>query len=452
MNADFTRDSFDPRKDFSRVVMLQGRVLLDSDWNEQTSLTLGYVRTLARDLLGPGAGPEANCGFRIANKADVKPPTGAAKDTFAPEERNAIKTNEAALKKGDLLILPGRYYVGGMLIGLDEAMLYSAQPGYPFSEATTIAALDASDTWIAYLDVWEEFVSAEQDDDIREPALGGVDSCGRAVIRWQVRILVNPENGFESVEAAGSSGLLTARTRPGETPNKPCIIPPDAKYRGLENQLYRVEIHQGSDASGQGATFKWSRDNGSFTYRVRDLDDETVRLDHLGRDERTELAPRNWVELVDDFWTGRDPAGPLAQIKDVKRDERAVIVQWAKPVTTQPFLSALAGGLRPVLRRWDHKGTVEADSGAIPIDESGEIELEDGIFIRFEANKRYRAGDYWLIPARITNADILWPGAPNNPQPRPPHGPAHAYAPLAAFDNGKITDRRSKFAAVSKPF
>ncbi len=451
MNGDFTRDSFDPRKRFTRVMMQQGRVQLDSDWNEQTSLTLGYVRTLAGDLLGRGAGPEAKCGFRIATKADVKPPAGAPADPFKP----AIDAHKTALNNGDLLILPGRYYVGGILVELDEPMLYSEQPGYPFDDATTTAALKAVDTqWIAYLDVWEEFVSADQDEDISEPALGGVDSCGRALIRWQVRILVDPAKEIDSFEvlAAGSTGLLKAWTKPGETPDKPCIIPPDSKYRGIENQLYRVEIHQGSDGSGEGATFKWSRNNGALTYPVKKLDDEIVRLDHLGRDERTELAVDDWVELVDDFWTGRDPAGPIARIKDVKRDERAVIVQWAKPVTTQPFLSALAGGLRPVLRRWDHKGDVEADGGAIPIDDSGEIELEDGIFIRFEANKRYRAGDYWLIPARVAKTDILWPGVPHDPQLRPPHGPAHAYAPLAVFDNGKVTDRRSKFAAVSIPF
>ncbi len=451
MNGDFTRDSFDPKKRFRRVMVQQGRVQLDSDWNEQTSLTLGYVQTFVRDLLGRGAGPEGDCGFRIATKADVKPLTAAAKASLTPEQA-AIESHKAALKSGDLLILPGRYYVGGILITLDEPMLYSAQPGYPFSEATTIGALNNADSqWMAYLDVWEEFVSADQDEDIREPALGGVDSCGRALIRWQVRILADPgKDSFEEL-AAGSTGMLTARTKPGETPDRPCIIPPDAKYRGLENQLYRVEVHQGSDGSGEGATFKWSRDNGSLAYRVRDLNDEIVRLDHLGRDERTELAAGDWVELVDDFWTGRDPAGPLARIREVKRDERAVIVEWARPVTTQPFLSALAGGLHPVLRRWDHQARVDADGGAIPIDGGGEFELEDGIFIRFEANKRYRAGDYWLIPARVATSDILWPGAPSTPEPRPPHGPAHFYAQLALFDGGTLKDSRMKFAPIAKP-
>jgi hypothetical protein len=449
MEGDFSRDSFDPRKRFSRVMMQQGRVQLDSDWNEQTSLTLGYIRTLAADLLGLGAGPVAACGFQIVDSQDGQADTSAGKPDATSTARK--KPAGQALKNGELMILPGRYYVGGILVELDAPMLYSAQPGCPFNDSTSTEALKGATSWIAYLDVWEEFVSADQEDDIREPALGGVDSCGRALIRWQVRILVDPAkeilDDFTQFRP-GDHGTLTAWTKAGETPDKPCIIPPDAKYRGLENQLYRVEIHRGSDESGGGATFKWSRDNGSLVYPVKDVNDELVRLDHLGRDERSELAVGQWVELVDDMWTGHDPRGPLGQVSEVRRDERSVIVQWVKPVTTLPRSTALAGGLRPVLRRWDHKAQAEADGGAIPTDSSGAIELEDGIFIQFQPKGLYRAGDYWLIPARVATSGILWPVAAGAPEPRPPHGPAHFYAPLADFQNGNLTDRRRKFAPV----
>ena len=48
---------------------------------------------------------------------------------------------------------------------------------------------------------------------------------------------------------------------PAPARTDPCIVPADAGYRGLENQLYRVEVHRPGDASS--ATFKWSRDNAS---------------------------------------------------------------------------------------------------------------------------------------------------------------------------------------------
>jgi hypothetical protein len=38
--GDFTRDTFTPEEHFIRVLSQQGRVWLDADWNEQTSILL----------------------------------------------------------------------------------------------------------------------------------------------------------------------------------------------------------------------------------------------------------------------------------------------------------------------------------------------------------------------------------------------------------------------------
>ena len=76
MKGDFSRDTFDPTKDFSRVLMQQGRVQLDADWNEQAAILLHYLRTLAADLIGPCAGPEGDevYGFEIGKATtDGKP-------------------------------------------------------------------------------------------------------------------------------------------------------------------------------------------------------------------------------------------------------------------------------------------------------------------------------------------------------------------------------------------
>ena len=65
MGGDFTRDTFDPGKHYSRVLMQQGRVQLDADWNEQASILLHYMRALGRDLFGPHAGPAEGAGFEL---------------------------------------------------------------------------------------------------------------------------------------------------------------------------------------------------------------------------------------------------------------------------------------------------------------------------------------------------------------------------------------------------
>ena len=43
--GDFTRDTFNPLKHFSRVLMQQGRVQLDADWNEQAGSPADRERT-----------------------------------------------------------------------------------------------------------------------------------------------------------------------------------------------------------------------------------------------------------------------------------------------------------------------------------------------------------------------------------------------------------------------
>src|SRR5205085_11812880 len=54
---------------------------------------------------------------------------------------------------------------------------------------------------------------------------------------------------------ASLPGIMNARTYAGGESGNP-------GYQRLENQLYRVEVHRGSDAQ-EGPSFKWSRDNGS---------------------------------------------------------------------------------------------------------------------------------------------------------------------------------------------
>ena len=51
MKGDFSRDTFDPLKHFSRVLTQQGRVSLDADWNEQADITAHRTETEARDVI-----------------------------------------------------------------------------------------------------------------------------------------------------------------------------------------------------------------------------------------------------------------------------------------------------------------------------------------------------------------------------------------------------------------
>lgn len=422
--GDFTRDTFEPLKHFSRVLMQQGRVQLDADWNEQVSILLHLARTLAADMLGPHAG---------------------AKDAFA------IQPVITAGELTDLKIQPGHYYVDGLLCenelgettdGNVVLHSYYDQP-YLAPDHEDAEEKLPDPPFLVYLDVWERHVTDVEQPEIREVALGGPDTATRAQVVWQVRVY-QPKAGETLDEAVlkkddqwaafttrwqpDANGMLSAWAAKLDDPTavEPCAIPPSAGYRGPENQLYRVEIHTGGDS--KHATFKWSRNNGTDLYPVTKVSGNELELEHLGRDGRSAPAKDDWVELVnpkDALW-GR--SGTLYRIVEVDRERLAVQVHQDVAVKEQEGL---------LLRRWDHKAATTAADGAVPVGDGAEIEVEQGIKLRFVSGAQYAQSSYWLIPARTEIRDILWKRTSSEPDPakaamlQTPHGPAHHFAPLA---------------------
>src|SRR5262249_35506332 len=138
----------------------------------------------------------------------------------------------------------------------------------------------ASGTYLAYLDVWQRHVTALEQPDLIEVALGGPDTTTRTRTVWQLKVelvgnlaanVTRSAFGEDWVPAnTESTGRLRARSEPSPQSTSPCLVPPGAGFRRLENQLYRVEIHTPSagEAPTGSPTFKWSRENGSITTRL----------------------------------------------------------------------------------------------------------------------------------------------------------------------------------------
>jgi hypothetical protein len=442
MKGDFTRDTFDASRHFSRVLMQQGRVQFDADFNEQAAILLHYLQALAADLIGSHGGPFDNLGFGIVDAATLK-----------PEEQERLRSLKTLpLPAGDFLIGRGHYYVDGVLCENEDYVRYGAQINHPQPDEEQPKNLRGN--YLVYLDVWERHLTYLEVEDadgsaisIREVALNGPDTATRAQVVWQVKaklsnISANDARDYSKFlaelgdEARPTRGRLKARAiQAASVPDDPCLIPPEARYRGPENHLYRVEIHLSGTgtpgAAAPAATFKWSRENGSVVFPIREIAEKQVTLETLGRDTRLGLQAGDWVEIVDDDYTLQNRAGPLLQVDAVAYDDGVVTLKEA-PV---PLVGQNAAKHR-LLRRWDQRETDETtpSKNGIPITEGNWIELEDGIQIQFQPSppqqpNQYRTGDYWLIPARTITGDVEWPG-PLGAIALGPHGVDHHYAPL----------------------
>jgi Family of unknown function (DUF6519) len=416
---------------FSGVLAQQGRLLLDSELNEQNAILLDYLRVLTTDLIGPFAGPEHHAGFKVE-----------------PVFRGDGKAR--AVRLG-----PGRYYVYG---------LRCEAPHPPPNREYAIGVQDGK--FVVYLVVWEQSVSANQAPELLDPALPAdmPDTTRRRQVRWRVvagRTLprrdqdltdMNRESiirAFHEYDAdPPERPTLAARPHSGGEPEPgPAAAPVPWGYRGVENQLYRVEVYRGGQS--EEATFVWSRNNGIPEFGLAALSDPDglgVRTATLRRgwyDARQGLEVGDWVELVDDTWAPLGMPAALMQVKWVSLATREVKLQDGKGHRD------FDPERHPLLRRWDQWPDNPAASQGIPVGEAhGKwFELEDGVQIRFDTSRAYyEHGDYWLIPAR-TSAGLLWPRSPEGPVSLPPHGPVRLLAPLALVEPppAESTDLRSVF-------
>ncbi len=202
---------------------------------------------------------------------------------------------------------------------------------------------------------------------------------------------------LQQIEA--STGKLCAQTS-GGSDTCGCQPIPAAGYRGLENQLYRVEIHQGGDETT--ATYKWSRENGSVVSAVLGVSGATVQVDSLGPDANLGFQPNQWVEIYDDtflFGPAPNQPGNLYQIQSVDTTSNS-ITMYTTVTPVETWRNAR-------IRRWDHAAS-SATSAGIPLSAGTWLDLESGIQISFQPGT-YQSGDYWTIPARTASGQIDWP-------------------------------------------
>lgn len=436
MIGDFSRFPNGYSGQYSGVLAQQGRLLLDAELNEQHAILLDYLRCLTTDLIGPFAAPIHQAGFAVY-------------PVVQDGKCRAVRLSR------------GHYYVYGLRCEV---------PAPHQSARQELAIGEHEPPFVVFLVVWEQSVSAIQVPGLIDPALSASvpDTTRRSQVRWLPmagRRLPGHEENLTELEpdriiAAFQDYDADPRRRPtlgarahagGEPEPGPDTAPVPWGYRGVENQLYRVEIHHGGDA--EEATFKWSRDNGSVEFGLESLGEpdgdgvRTATLRRLWYDARRGLEVDDWVELVDDRWAPFGTPAPLLQVKGVSMAARQVTLQDTD--RDRDFDIAL----HPFLRRWDQQPGGQAPNHGIPVREAFRswFELEKGVQIRFEAPAALHwRGDFWLIPARTATRDVLWPqsrDAEPAPLAIPAEGPQRYLAPLALLrhPSDELVDLRVMF-------
>lgn len=441
MTVDISRKSFNHRKNYSGLISEQGRVQLDSDLNEGVAIADRQSRAENLDLFG-------RC--RVSRETP---------DAF-----------RIAIANGNLTIGRGRMYVDGHLAEnhgaspeqFDSALaeLTGTQP-VPFEEQPPLFSSDTGDLadgrYLVYLDVWPRVVTSIEDTELLETAVG-IPTSSRWQTVWQAKVMGPLEDNIicstpgEDIPGwqeliQPSSGRLSTRAIEASSIADPCLLPLSGGYRGLENRLYRVEIHRGNDGNGN-ATFKWSRDNGtvaSAAVAMPSLDEVVVAS--TGRDSVLRFNDDDWVELLDD---NIELSGNSGVFRRITVDDATRTLMLSESLPSDLFSTVNGDGTldqqrHPRVRRWDQSNEVRdtdnnlildlnaPDSeGVIPVPPPGtSIHLEDGVEITFdvaEGGGGYRTGDYWVFAARVANQSV------DELDNEPPSGVHHHYCRLALVE------------------
>jgi hypothetical protein len=373
-----------------------GRPEVDADWKEQVDIHFHYKRASLTEIIGLTGTPidsitGSSDGFKIV----------------------PISANEYRIHAG-------HYYVDGILCENEEDVNALQQEDLPTFQGTSYAVPTNYGTYFVYLDVWERQLKALDDGPIQDVTIMGGHTANLETIVWQVKVLqvgsntetINCLSQYSSWtnKVTPSTGMLRARARPTQQTKDPCVMPPEAGYRGLGNQLYRVEISDpgeiGSNAVNPPPTFKWSRDNGSVVSKILAIDETNnkLTLNSTASDNNHSFTNKVWAEVSDDRRELWGIPGTFVKITDVDQNTLRFDRNFVKgdQITNANFPQEF----NPKVRRWDSATGI--DIGSVPSTNSGYIELENGVEIRFEEGRYYATGDYWLIRASTATAGIEW--------------------------------------------
>lgn len=383
---------------------------------------------------------------------------------------DALRAEVAGMDREDFVIRggdgtlagAGRMFVDGVRVFREADHRYLSQPDYP--EPPSLSALagatppPAGGHFLVYLDLWEQPVTALDDEFLVEPALDGADTTTRLRLVQQVKARWIPAGAPDGLPTAVGGGALTTVFADADpTPLRyPALRHDPARglhteslaaqkgYRGHENLHVRVEVFGGP--TGRRAAL-WSRDNAATVLPL--VEDAPARATtvYVSPEDALRLRAGD-VVVVEDRVTRLQPEGPrrrpaLRRVAAVDAGTGAVTLALAESPTrsdgTRDVLDDAALGTAPAgdaglpfacttrdrgaLRRWD---------GVDWLVEGQRYNLPDGLDVAFTGDPAaFRPGDFWSFTARVHDPDGRSRGRVEPLLAAPPHGPIHVHTTLA---------------------
>jgi hypothetical protein len=433
--VDLSRNATDFTKQYSSVRLQQGRVQTDEDANEQARIIEEDARRTRVDTIGAYGSPD---------------------DGFMPKDFSVVSG------KPTFKLSAGKLYLGGLYLELGKDEFFHLQKDWlNFDEAVHMPDPPADGTEridLAYLEVWQQPVSATEDSELKEVALGGPDTSLRMRTIKRVRVIDNiDETECDDAWAAAIAGMsdydaikddmefaTDARLRVTYTaPTEPAdLCSPGAAggYLYHENQAIRVQMVSPTH-------YTWAFDNACCLYRVQVTaanDGTLTRIQMLNeprdamhwplQDTVVELLP--WSAALTNGERIAELSGMLAKVTTSFNPDLGFFeidtpvpgtfgTQWDSRSDKADFFDGSAEERFYYLRVWRRDET--SSPAAIPI-ANGQLG-NTGLEVSFEPGT-LRTNDHWIIAARTGSPNEVVPWVLESADGAPPHGYKIYRAPL----------------------
>lgn len=438
---DLSRLATDPRKHYAGVRMQQGRVLTDDDFNEAANLQAEDMRRTRLHAIGAYGSPDG--GFLPKNLA-------------------------AVAGKLDFQLSNGHLYLGGLALHMGSEDHFLEQKDWlNFNQAVDAPAAPAAGSSrvdMVWIEAWQQPVTAVEDAELFEVALGGPDTSTRwrSMRRVQVATGVAADEcaeawatvsaGFAALGAMNAEMELATSATLSVTFSQPasagdlCSPPQPGGYLGAENQAIRVQM---VDATH----FTWGYDNAAPLYRaqVTAANGQLVKVKLLTApkdavhwplgEQVVEILP--WSAALANGQRVAELRGHLSKVA-VSYDPDTGLLELQTPLPANFGSQWKARSDRAsfndaadaddeffFLRVWN-RGEDLASPAAIALpNPAAPVALgQTGLQVQFSGGP-LRAADHWIIAARPAAPDAIVPWQLSLPSGAAPAGVRCYRAPLA---------------------